>query len=221
MGDGLKNREKTRRRLHMRQLKGIILGLLISGSLISHPEPYNSINDLPFDGHGWFINGSSLQPILAGKQPKVVVEVGSWLGSSTRFIAENLPEGGVIYAVDTWRGSSTESVHMQDPRLPYLYQLFLSNVKHANLTDRIIPVRMESLEAAKALNVKADLIYLDGAHDTTSVYNDIIAWSPHLEEGGFMCGDDWGWLSVQTGVLKAAKVLNKNAYGYENFWWFE
>lgn len=203
-------------------LKFVTGALLLSSSLLfSHPEPYNSINDLPFDGHGWFINAEQLHPFLAARQPKVVVEVGSWLGSSTRFIAENIQEGGVVYAVDTWRGSPTEAVHLQDPRLPYLYQLFLSNVKHAGLTDKIIPVRMDSLEAAKALNVKADLIYLDGAHDTESVYNDIIAWNPHLAQDGVMCGDDWGWVSVQAGVIKAAKKLNKQAHGYNNFWWFE
>lgn len=55
------------------------------------------------------------------------------------------------------------------------------------------------------------MIYLDGAHDTQSVYNDIIARYPHLTDSGIMCGDDWGWESVQKGVLMAAKVLKKNS----------
>ena len=125
-------------------------------------EPYDSITDLPFDSHGWFGNGTKLEKIINEKRPQIVIEVGSWLGLSTRFIAGKVAEGAKVYAVDTWRGSPGESVHLQDPRLPYLYQQFLSNVKHAGLTDKIIPVRMDSLEAARALNIQADLIYIDG-----------------------------------------------------------
>ena len=163
----------------------------------SIPEPYRSIVDLPFDGHGWFINQNQLQTILSSRKPVIVIEIGSWLGCSTRFIAEKMPDNGVLYAVDTWKGSSNEQAHLQDPRLPHLYQLFLSNVKHAGLAHKIIPIRMDSIEAAKALNVKADLIYIDAAHDTESVKKDILNWFPHLNRGGLLCGDDWGWESVK------------------------
>jgi len=100
-------------------------------SVFAMPEPYASIADLPFDEHGWFGNARQLEPILAANQPKIVIEVGSWLGCSTRFIASRIDEDAVVYAIDTWKGSPEEAVHMQDPRLPHLYQLFLSNVKHA------------------------------------------------------------------------------------------
>lgn len=50
---------------------------------------------------------------------------------------------------------------------------------------------MRSVEAAKALDVMADLINIDAAHDYKSVKEDILAWYPHLKEGGIMCGDDW------------------------------
>lgn len=201
----------------------ILLSILFTSFSVfaEMPEPYKSVNDLPFDGHGWFLNENYLAPIIYTNQPKTVIEIGSWLGCSTRFIASHMPEDGVLYAIDTWRGTSNEAVHMQDARLPYLYQLFLSNVKHAGLTHKIIPVRMDSIEASKALNVKADLIYLDGAHDAESVYNDIISWHPHLNENGVICGDDWAWASVQDGVKKAAEKLNKAVVGSDFFWRFQ
>lgn len=185
------------------------------------PEPYRSVEDLPFDGHGWFLNAAPLAEQINQKPIFTVIEVGSWLGSSTRFIAKTLPKNGVVYAVDTWRGSQNEAATMRDPRIPYLYQLFLSNVKHEGLTDKIIPVRMDSLEASLALNVKADLIYIDASHDTMSVYNDIIAWYPHLKTDGTMCGDDWQAESVRIGVEQAAKKLNRKIVGYGSFWRFE
>ena len=126
-----------------------------------------------------------------------------------------------MYAVDTWKGTLIEESTQKDPRIPMLYQIFLSNVKHAKLTHKIVPIRMDSLEAARSINVKADLIYIDASHDTLSVYNDIMAWIPHLLEGGIMTGDDWASSAVQTGVILAAKKLNKKVHGQDNFWWYE
>jgi hypothetical protein len=185
------------------------------------PEPYKSVEDLPFDGHGWFLSASALEDRIRERPVKVVIEVGSWLGGSTRLIASTLPEDGVVYAVDTWRGTTTETETMRDPRIPYLYQLFLSNVKHANLTHKIVPVRMESLEAARALNVMADLIFIDASHDTIAVYNDIMAWYVHLNKDGCMCGDDYPADSVRLGVEQAAKKLGREILSDGRLWWFK
>lgn len=185
------------------------------------PEPYCSINDLPFDGSGWFKNAEEMQDILILLQPKVAIEVGSWLGLSTRFIAEIIPEKSTLYAIDSWMGSPNEPTQLQDPRMPYLFQLFLSNIKQAKLTHKIIPVRMQSLEAAKALNIKADFIYIDASHDEENVFQDILAWYPHLNREGVMCGDDWSWESVEKGVHRAAKELKKKISAKNNFWHFE
>lgn len=207
----------------MKQMKYILLSVLLFCKMHANemPEPYRSIHVLPFDGQGWFGNDAPLKNIIHGLPIKTIVEVGSWLGCSTRFFASELPDDGKVYAVDTWLGSEEEILHQTDPRLPYLYQQFLSNVIHAGLTDKIIPVRMKSLEAAKALHVTADLIYLDGAHDTISVYNDILAWYPHLSQHGLMCGDDWMWESVAIAVRHAALLLNKKVHSCANFWWYE
>jgi predicted O-methyltransferase YrrM len=207
----------------MKILNTLVCCLLFSAALSSQeiPEPYCSIADLPFDPHGWFGNAQHLEPLLKVKPAKIVVEVGSWLGCSTRFLATTVPDDGIVYAVDTWAGSPQEAVHMQDPRLPYLYQLFLSNVKHAGLASKIVPFRMKSVEASWALNVIADLIYLDGAHDTESVIQDIRHWYPHLDEDGIMCGDDWLWDTVRAAVVECAGDLGVQVRAVDNFWWYE
>lgn len=182
-------------------------------------EPYASIKDLPFDPQGWFANANQLSECFKEKKDiTTVIEIGSWLGASTRHLASLIEGEGKVYAVDTWKGSTNEPEHQQDPRLPFLYQLFLSNVKHAKLTEKIVPIRMDSLEAAKALHVKADLIYLDARHDTNSVTKDILAWYPHLKEDGIFCGDDWGFPSVQIGVVNAANKLKKSISNNGNLW---
>lgn len=173
------------------------------------PAPYNLIRPLPFDEHGWFGNGDYIESLIKGKEIKTAIEVGSWLGKSTRFIASKIAKDGKLYAIDTWLGSPTEAVHMQDPRLGHLYQLFLSNVIHAGLTHKIIPIRMDSIEAAAAIELQADFIYIDASHEYYKVFDDIVAWNSHLKPGGIMCGDDWLWEGVRTAVVQVADHFGK------------
>lgn len=180
--------------------------------------PYDGIEVLPFDPHGWYSNGGSIETLFTKHQPKVVIEVGCWLGASTRHMASLLREGGIIYAVDHWLGSvehqSSECLLM----LPSLYQQFLSNVIHSQLTDKIIPVRMSSLEACRYLRIPADLIYIDASHDTESVYADLKAWFPHVKGHGILCGDDWSWASVAAAVVRFAQENDLKIEAEGNFY---
>lgn len=193
--------------------------LLVSfaGNLPAEDNPYENIEVLPFDPQGWYGNANQIKEIFKNNRHiQTVVEVGSWLGASTRHIATLLPQGGKVYAVDTWLGSVE---HQLDPKLPTLYQQFLSNVIHAQLTDRIIPVRMESVKAAECLKgLSVDLVYLDGAHDTASVLMDLRAWYPYVQGHGIICGDDWGWDSVKTAVRIFAKENGLRIGHHKNFW---
>lgn len=180
-------------------------------------DPYANVEVLPFDPQGWYGNAKEMGQLFQNNHNiQTVVEVGSWLGASTRHIATLLPNGGKIYAVDTWLGSIE---HQGDPRLPILYQQFLSNVIHTHLTDKIIPVRMESLKAAEYLQgLKVDLVYLDASHDTASVLMDLRAWYPYIQGHGIICGDDWGWDSVKTAVRIFAQENGLKIIHHKNFW---
>jgi predicted O-methyltransferase YrrM len=189
------------------------------------PEPYNSIKTLPLDLHGWFnaSNQKMLAEFIKKIQPKIVIEVGSWLGKSSIYMAQLLNPSATLYAIDHWHGNkNNEKLSEAHKRLPTLFQQFLSNVIHMKLSEKIIPIRMSSLEAAKSLNIIADLIYIDACHDEESVYNDIIAWHAKLSKTGIICGDDYHALSVQQGVQRAAKILNKNIESVKpGFWYFK
>ena len=187
-------------------------------------EPYCSMKNLPYDQESWVgpTNAYFLDKFIKDKAINTVVEIGSWIGSSARYIASRLPPDGLLFAVDCWLGTPESAVLLKDPRLSHLFQLFLSNIKHAGLTHKVVPIRMYSVMAAQLLNVKADLIYIDAAHDYQNVLNDIMAWYPHLNPGGVMCGDDWClYEGVSKAVIQAAKNLNLKVYGVDNFWWFE
>lgn len=157
----------------------------------NYPPPYDSIDVLPFNPQGWYINGPSMEWLIRRGNVKIIIEVGSWLGLSTRHLAKTIPEDGIVYAVDHWKGSPNEDNSSFD--IPNLYRQFLSNVIHENLTHKIVPVRMSSLEASQVLKVKPDLIYLDATHDFTNVMLDLIVWYPFVKGHGIMCGDDYFW----------------------------
>lgn len=48
-----------------------------------------------------------------------------------------------------------------------------------------------------------DVIYIDGAHDEISVFRDTTMAHKLIKDGGIICGDDFGWQSVRTGLLLA------------------
>lgn len=187
------------------------------------PEPYNSIEVLPYDPHGWYLNGEQIEALMKSRPIKTVVEVGSWLGKSTIHIASLLPEDGKVYAIDHWLGS-----HEHQPgqiahheALPRLYEQFLSNVIHKGMTKKIIPIRMDSLTAVheiKARGVHVDMVYIDASHDFFSVYYDLCSWYPLVREKGVLCGDDWAWEGVNAAVRIFAEQASLEVRANGNFW---
>jgi predicted O-methyltransferase YrrM len=176
------------------------------------PEPYQSIVPLPFNSHGWYVNQKPIERIFAENAIKTVVEIGSWLGLSTRHFASLLPEGGKIYAIDHWLGSVE---HQKSPYLETAYPQFLSNIIHAGFAHKVVPMRMDSVEAARCLNCCPDLVYIDGSHEYEDVLADLAAWFPRSK---IVCGDDWRWVTVRLAVLRFAEERNLRVLTDYNFW---
>lgn len=202
-----------------------VLSISIASSKLSAvnqndlPEPYKSVKLLPYDPQGWYFNAWQIEFVLKNHKVNTVIEVGSWLGQSTRHIASLLPSNGKVYAIDHWKGSVE---HQATPGLEMIYEQFLSNVIHAGLTDKIIPIRMSSLEAAeyfRSNSIKADLIYIDASHDTESVLADLNAWFPLVKGHGIICGDDWRiFPTVRRAVEIFAEQNNLHVQASRNFW---
>lgn len=192
------------------------------------PEPYASLANWPLNmGTCLFrkANQDNLECFIKKYKPKTIVEVGSFLGVSAIFMASLMSEDGRLYAIDNWvwNGEPMYSdAHPQNYgyKLSKTYEQFLSNVKYFDLTHIIVPVHMDSVQASSQLNVIADLIYIDGDHGESSVYNDIMHWYPKLSKTGIMCGDDWGFDSVKKAVTRAAQELDKEIKTDHNFWYF-
>jgi SAM-dependent methyltransferase len=130
-------------------------------------------------------------------------EIGSWLGSATRAIADNTQ--GLVFAVDTFKGSPElmERINAHEP--DWLYNTFKQNTSD---TSNVITCRMTSLEAAHMFrDIPFDLVFIDSAHDYDNVKADILAWRPLVRKGGILSGHDRQW----EGVERALKELISNA----------
>ena len=168
-------------------------------------DPFHDLpeNLIAHDLQGWNSQHPYLSDAIAALRPSMIVEIGVWKGGSTVFMANELKKHGMssaVIAVDTWLGSSEHWLGESNAKLnffngrPDLYYKFLSNVVHAQLTDYVVPLPLDSLNAAqviKSLRLNPQMIHLDGGHDYDSVLADLRAWWPTLAPGGIFIGDDY------------------------------
>jgi hypothetical protein len=138
-------------------------------------------------------------------ETRLVVELGSWTGRSTRYIADLAPRAKVV-AIDHWEGSAE---HAQDPELaaflPRLYETFLSECW--DYRERIIPVRAKSVEGLRRVRdagLRPDLVYIDADHRYDGVVADLTGALEAFPEAAII-GDDWDWESVRSAVEAVAR----------------
>jgi hypothetical protein len=139
------------------------------------------------------------------EETRLVVELGGWVGLSTRFIADQAPHATVI-TIDHWLGSPE---HHQKPEwkamLPNLFETFLAlcwDYRH-----RIVPLRMTTLEGMRlvaSMGLAPDLIYVDAEHSYEAVTGDL-ELIHELFPDALVVGDDYGWSGVAPALDDAVR----------------
>jgi predicted O-methyltransferase YrrM len=108
----------------------------------------------------------------------VIVEIGSWKGRSTTWLASGARLAGQrVYAIDPHRGSR------EDPAAETL-QEFLENMARNGLADVVEPMVMTSGEAAARIAGPIELLFIDGDHSDEGARRDAELWLPRLMDGG-------------------------------------
>ncbi len=149
-------------------------------------------------------------------RPKIIVEIGVWKGGSTIEMASKLRAlelDGVVVAIDTWLGAWDHWINDDlfeqlsfDHGYPAISRKFMGNVLVAGLEDYVVPLPLDSLNAAavfKHFGFRPDIIHLDGAHDYEAVSADLRVWWPLLRPGGLLIGDDYYEETHWPGVREA------------------
>ncbi|MBI3825278.1 MAG: class I SAM-dependent methyltransferase [Candidatus Rokubacteria bacterium] len=124
----------------------------------------------------------------------VIVEIGSWKGRSTIWLAlgSRAGAGGRVYAIDPHTGSWE---HQAPGTVVATFEDFRRNIARAGVGDLVVPLVMPSVEAAGGFAEPVELIFIDGAHGYEDVKQDFLAWFPKVVEGGIMAFHDTtvGW----------------------------
>lgn len=160
---------------------------------------------------------SIFSDVASAFNPRLIIEVGSWEGASTISWAEYVDK---VICVDTWLGSiehyenqmmyrSLQEVFkvelrgtewsrerlMQEDGYPSIYKTFADNIRRNGYQNKVIPLTIDCNQAYIMLErsgIKADIVYIDAAHDYYAVMNDLVKSYFVLDENGHVCGDDYG-----------------------------
>ena len=168
------------------------------------------LEDRPLDAQGWNSEHAYLGRAISEVRPRMVVEIGVWKGGSVMTMARALQTvglDGVVIAVDTWRGSSEHWLANQgdwgldiaddlgfDRGSSRLYEKFIANVRAAGLQNYVVPLPLDSINAAEVLKqvgFRFGVMHLDGGHDYDSVTADLRLWWPLVDSGGILICDDY------------------------------
>lgn len=118
-----------------------------------------------------------------------VIEVGSWEGRSAILWGQLLSERAtdwLLVCIDTWLGStemwerdlgdwSREKLHLKDG-YPTVFATFTSTIRRAGLEANTVALPIDSAQGIELLRkqqVRADIVYVDAAHDFTNALRDI------------------------------------------------
>ena len=123
-----------------------------------------------------------------------VVEVGSFKGKSSGFLAAGLTVGARLTCVDTWRN---DAMPYDDP--VDCMSEFLANV--GPYLDRINACRGRSAEIAASWSRPIDLLFIDGDHSYKGCVTDLTSWLPYVRRGGWVAFHD----SSEYGVSRAIR----------------
>lgn len=112
-----------------------------------------------------------------GKGKGVILEIGTWYGRSTIYLALGSKE------------ANREKVYTIDKKIP---SQFVSNIEKFGVVDWIIPIQDLSENVFKWWDKSIRLLLLDGSHDYEEVKKDFLGFEPFLVVGGMIFLHDTG-----------------------------
>jgi predicted O-methyltransferase YrrM len=128
------------------------------------------------------------------------VEIGSYLGASSSFIAAGLNQDCILICIDTWENDAMSEGMMNT------FNAHCNNTK--KYSDKIMRVKGFSqnvVDEVRKITNKIDFLFIDGDHSYDSCKKDWDKYSPLLKNGSIVIFHDSGWAE---GVIK---VINEDA----------
>jgi hypothetical protein len=167
---------------------------------------------------GWGSERTVFRRLMEEVRPRVVVELGSFLGASATHMGAVARELGLetdIFCFDDFRGwpgfrsGDLADIRQQNGDVMLMNQ-FMQNVVHRNLSGSVLPVPFGTVAALSSFckwGIYADLIEVDASHDFHSAWADINIAFQLLRPGGVMFGHDYRTAADKRGVRRAVDLF--------------
>ncbi|CAL1357653.1 unnamed protein product [Linum trigynum] len=167
---------------------------------------------------GWGSKGAVFRHLIEEVRPKIIIEVGTFLGASAVHMATLTRQLGLddtlILCIDDFRGwpgfrEQFQFINHINGDVMLLYQ-FMQNVVYSNVTDSVLPLPFSTGSTLSRLcqwGVTADLIEIDAGHEFNSAWSDINRAFRLLRPGGVMFGHDYFRMGDNRGVRRAVNLF--------------
>jgi MMP 1-O-methyltransferase len=136
---------------------------------------------------GWLSDAQGIALFEAAAQvtgPGAIVEIGSWKGRSTIWLAHGARVAGrSVFAIDPHTASREDAS-------ANTYDEFSSNIRGAGVEDVVTPLVMSSADAAAHVSGAVEVLFIDGDHSDEGSRIDAAIWLPKLAEGGVVLMHD-------------------------------
>lgn len=129
------------------------------------------------------LQGNVLAMLVHMLQPQRVLEIGTFTGYATLWIADALPEGGTITTIDI-------NEELEDMVRNY--------IARSGLAAKINYIIGDALEVIPPLEEQLDMVFIDADKVNYRAYYDMVL--PKVRQGGFIIADN---------VLWGGKILRK------------
>lgn len=142
-----------------------------------------------------------------------ILEIGCYEGKSTTWISDNLldHEHSVLVCCDTFKGSIE---NQSNPNLAGLKDRFMWNISQSKNYRKVAINECKSdylfgMFKLIGPDLKFDIIYIDGSHETDQAFHDALNGFAFLKKGGIIIFDDYLWTMPGTGKATVRDALHK------------
>lgn len=190
-------------------IKNIIFKHLDTGVGMKNIDIYTIETHLTLDER------HKLQELAMVTEGHTYVELGSYLGSSSCFIASGIKAAGKkakLFCVDTWCNEGMAEGFRDT------FEEFIENT--SSYADTIVPLRGKSADVAENFFQEIDFLFIDAGHDYQNVKTDVLAWFPKLRPNACVIFHDIGWAEgVQQVVRDYVRQLAHDEGSLPNMYW--
>ena len=132
----------------------------------------------------------------------IICELGTWKGRSLCSVADIIKRKKLkVIAVDTFEGTIVEDAMIEVAKRENIEFIFIENMERFGLKPTIY--RMTTNEASIRVKDKSlDLVFIDSDHTEEGVRNDLAKWESKVKKGGLISGHDYNGVTWP-GVRKA------------------